>query len=248
MSIASRLKTKKKVGIYGVVAGLRLSGKSSLAGTAPGKTLLLQAELLETASESAKSVASRLGNTLDVLEFTSAKDMMNILDEVKDTDYDNIYIDGLSAMSDMISNTRDIQQLMKKNTWDAFREIGTQLCDFQLKSKQVSIDTGKNVFTTLALKPKTDTDGHLVSLDPVIKGQVALESIKKLAPVVISLRQDRDENGKLIRNMLTNSDGLYPARIDAVLDDMNPGKFRADDFSDPSQAGLAGLINFLKGL
>jgi hypothetical protein len=247
MSLKSRIKQHKQTGIYGIVAGERLSGKTTLAGTLPGKTLLLQAELLETASESAEQLAKELGNTIDTVEFSSLGDFLELLKEAEKSSYDNVYVDGISAISDMINNSRDIQAQLKKDNWGAFREIGAQLTEAQLACKSFVADTGKNLFMTLALKPKRDSNGNLTDLDPVVKGQVALEAIKKLAPVVLAVRVQHDENGNMYRELLTKSEGIYPARIDTVLDHNNPGRFNASDTSNPEQIGLAGLLNFLKG-
>lgn len=248
MTIASRIKKNKTTGIYGIVAGERLSGKSSLAGTAPGKTLLLQAALLETASQSAEQLAKELGNKLDTVDFNSVGDFLELLEEVKKTDYDTIYVDGLSAISDMINNSREMQEMLKKDQWKAFREIGAELTEVQLACKQFTIDTGKNLFMTLAMKPKRDSNGNLTDLDPVIKGNVALEAMKKLAPVVACIRITHDDNGEVQRELLTQSEGVYPARLDSVLDHNNPKRFDASDTSSPDTIGLAGLINFLKGV
>jgi hypothetical protein len=230
MSFKDRIKRNDVGGLYGVVAGLRLLGKTTLAGTLPGKTILFQAQLLETASSSAEQLAKELGNSLDTIEFSSVGDLRELLLSKETKTYDNVYIDGLSAVSEMIYNGREIQALLKKNQWEAFREIGDELREFQLMCKQFTIDTGKNLF-----------------MDPVVKGQVALEAIKKYAPVVVAVTNEMDESGNLHRFIITKSDGVYPARIDSVLDHNNPGRFEADNFSEPSQAGLAGLINFLKG-
>ena len=248
MGFKDRIKKNDVGGLYGVVAGLRLDGKTTLAGTLPGKTILFQAQLLETASSSAEQLAKELGNELDTVEFHSVGDLRELLADKATLGYDNVYIDGLSAVSEMIYNGREIQALLKKNQWEAFREIGDELREFQLMCKQFTIDTGKNLFMTLALKPKLDPNGNIVSLDPVVKGQVALEAIKKYAPLVVAVAKETDENGELHRYIITKSDGVYPARIDSVLDHNNPGRFEADNFKDPDQAGLAGLINFLKGV
>jgi shikimate kinase len=248
MSIASRIKKQNKSGLFGIVAGERLSGKTSIAGTLPGKTLLLQAALLETASESAEQIAKELGNHLDTVEFSSLPDLFALLKEAAKEDYDNVYVDGLSAISDIINNTREIQTFFKKDQWGAYREIGAQLTEAQLTCKQFVLDTGKNLFMTLALKPKLDAQGVLVSLDPVVKGNVAIEQMKKVCPVVLTLRVVQAENGDLIREMLTKTDGVYPGRVDSLLDQNNPGRFIASDFSNPKTAGLAGLINFIRSV
>ena len=48
--------------LFCVVAGPRLGGKTTIAGTLPGKTLLLQAAVLESGSRSALKLARERGN------------------------------------------------------------------------------------------------------------------------------------------------------------------------------------------
>ena len=70
MSILAKYKLEQKQrGIFGAITGLRLAGKSTLAGTLPGKTAMLTARLFETGSGSAIALAKQLGNYIDVYVF-----------------------------------------------------------------------------------------------------------------------------------------------------------------------------------
>ena len=73
MSVLSRLIAQKAEDkkLFAVVAARRLGGKTTLAGTLPGTTLMLQAAVLESGSNSAKQLAEQRGNKLVVASFTS---------------------------------------------------------------------------------------------------------------------------------------------------------------------------------
>lgn len=239
MNIKDRLRKREETrGVFGVVGALRLGGKTTLSGTLPGKTLLLQAHLLESGSNSAKNLANENGNELDVLDFVSYSDLMSLLLSEEILEYDNIYIDGISAINEMKFSDKDIQLAKKKNVWDAFRDLGEALRDFLKLAKTLSTEHGKNVFITLAYKAKYGSDGAVISLEPDVKGSVTTSEIQRLCPVVLGLDSAVSETGETNRWIVTKSDNLIPARIDSLLDHNNPGKIPAD---------LTVLINLVKG-
>lgn len=238
MSILDRINTAhKNHGVFGLVGAERIGGKSTLAGTLPGRTLFLQASGLETGSKSAATLAARNGNQLDIVAFTSLADLTTLLDDPEIEAYDNLYVDSLSAVTELKYAEPAIQILMKKNTWDGFREIGTAMSSFILKCKKMAEDTGMNVFMTLGYNTKRDANGALVELVPACMGNKTLAEIKKLCPVTVSLRTVITEKGESERQMITKSVGPYPGRIDTLLDDENPGILPAD---------LSLLLNLVK--
>lgn len=227
MSIADRIKAKKKEsGHFIVVAGERLSGKSTIAGTLPGKTLYLFANVYESGYQSAVALAKRNGNTMTDLAFTDLKDLVDILSE-DISGYDNIFIDGISAVSSMKADEPLVEKLAKTNVWDAYKIIGDSMRDFIFLCKEIST-TGKNVITTLALAPEMNANGILTSLKPVTKGKVVLQEISGRVPIFVTLRLAEGENGATKREMVTLSDSIYPGRIDSLLDETNPRVMEAD--------------------
>jgi hypothetical protein len=230
MSILDRIKEKQKEsagGAFVVVAGPRLSGKSTAAGTLPGKTLMLQADVLETGSSSAAQLAKRLKNKLDIISFTSLGDLSTLLsDEDGLKGYDNIYIDGLSAVNEMKYESQEVQKIIKKNVWDGYRELGDSLKRFLLLAKGLS--ASKNVLMTMALDVKYDTNGMACEAKPAMKGNVTTNEVTRLCPVVLSITTEYDEEGELHRKFLTKGDGVLPGRIDSILDEDNPGELPAD--------------------
>lgn len=230
MSVLAKLKAQKQsAGFFGVVAGCRLGGKSTIAGTLPGKTIMMQAKLIETGSRSAEALAKRMGNEIDVVEFDTINTLVSVLAELRDDKtYDNVYIDGLSAINEMKSREPEMVKQFKKNVWDAYRDVGDSAMNILYLAKLLAEETGKNVFFTLAMKEKYDSMGNLINLEADLKGNMTLGSIKRLCPTVVCVRSVMNEDGTVERQLLTKSDGPYSARIDCLLDDTNPGVLEAD--------------------
>lgn len=229
MSIKEKLANKnKQSAIFAIVGGLRLGGKSSIAGTLTGKTLMLQAAELETGSSSALALAEEKGNTLDVVSFESFTDLLSILGDSDIEDYDNVYIDGLSAINEMRFSQEDVQRAKKKNVWDAYGILAEDMRKVLRTAKRITYKGSTNVFITLAYKPTIDANGNISLLKPDVKGNVTMSEIQRLAPTVLAVRAVFDEDGTLVRQLLTKSDDVYPARVDTLLDHNNPGVLDAD--------------------
>lgn len=245
MSILSKLKQQKEEGdkkLFGVVAGLRLAGKTSLAGTLPGKTLMIQASVLESGSRSAEEIAKNNGYELDVITFHSLPELLEVLAELKeDTEYDNVYVDGLSAITELKAKDPDTAKLMKKNVWDGFRDVGDFANDVVVALKSLTY-TGqatkpKHVFITCALKLKQDKMGNVIDVELETKGNMAVTSITKLGECVVTVLQVTTEEGPK-RQLITRTLDFWPGRIDGVLDSNNPGQI---------EANLATLLNLREG-
>lgn len=236
LSVLERMKQLRRNnqgGLFGVIAGPRLSGKTTLAGTLPGKTVLLYPELEEAGPGSAEELAAKLGNDLTVVTFRSiytgtaeAPSLMELISMLREDDeIDNIYIDGISAISDMIYSQSDVQVLLKKNVWDGFRDIGDKLSTIMNEIKILTtteVVKHKNVFITMALSPKLDSAGNMIDVVFDVKGNVAVTQITKKCPFVGVLATAEVE-GKDERVLLTQTFAGWPARIDGLLDDDNPG-------------------------
>ena len=231
-----RIKAKKKAaGHFIVVAAERTVGKTTIAGTLRGRTLFLFAKVYESGYESAIALAKRNGNQMDALEFADLKELVAILSDDLSV-YDNVFIDGVSAVSAMKADEPLVEKLAKTNVWDAYKIIGDSMRDFIFLCKEIST-TGKNVITTLALTAELNANGALVALKPVTKGKVVLQEITGKAPIFVTLRLVEDDKGATRREMVTKSDVNYIGRIDSILDEDNPGIMEAD---------LGKLLNLLK--
>lgn len=215
--------------MFGVVAGPRLGGKTTLVGTLTGNTLMLQAAILESGCESAKALAKKSKNNLTVISFDSLKTLVDILKELEDdTKYDNIYIDGLSAITEMKHRDTAVQRMLIKNVWDGFRAIGEATNEVVLFAKGLTYadvaKKPKNVFVTCALDVKHDKDGEINEVQLSAKGNMAVSSITKLGESVVTvLPSVTTEDGDTGHRLVTKTQGFWPGRIDGTLAEDNPG-------------------------
>jgi hypothetical protein len=214
-----------KIGMFGVIAGPRLGGKTTLAGTLPGSTLLLQAALLETGSRSAQVLAKKRNADLTVETFRDLTHLRAEIDKIKsgEKQYDNYYFDGLSAITDLRYKQSDIQQMCKKNVWEGFGKLGEDVNALLLEMKEIA-DSGANVFITCALK--VNKEGGDVELET--KGKMAVTAITKLGEAVLTVMLLPVEGGGEKRMLITKSAGQWPGRIDGILDEDNPGIMEPD--------------------
>ena len=223
--------------LFAVVAGERLAGKTTLAGTLPGRTLLMQCAIKESGSLSAQKLAKRNGYQLQVATFADLAELLAMLPvAAKSPDYDHLYIDGFSALNDLRWGMPDMQKLAKNDQWKAFGMHGeemTQLLE-NLKRHTYLEHGGKNVWLTCALKVKTE--GTEKDVDLECKGKIAVSSITRLGEAVLIPMSVPAENGGTRRIILTKSYDKWPARIDGLLDDENPG------YVEPSLANVMALI------
>jgi hypothetical protein len=235
MSILQRLlnqETTKSKKLFGVIAGRRTSGKTTLAGTIPGNTLLLQAGVLESGSLSAEVLAKQNGHAMTVVNFHSIADLAGVLGELReDTTFDNIYIDSITAITELKYNEPEVQKTLKKDNWAAFREIGKSASDILLAAKSLTYNDhakkAKNVFITCALEIKSDAIGNVTDVTLLSKGNKALSDLTKLGEAVVTVVQV-DVDGEQRRKLLTKTANFFPGRIDSLLDDKNPGMIDAD--------------------
>ena len=227
-------------GVFGVVLGERLAGKSTLAGTLNGKTIMLTAGLFETGSGSAQAKAKELGNHLDVSQFDSITELHEMIAEIADSDYDNVYIDGASGITELLYRSPEIKAALKKNTWDGFRDIADRVEDHMLATKSLASQANKNVFYTMSVAPEMDKMGNVLQLKPEQKGGATVKNMKAIFPVVISIKSRYDDEGNQMDapELVTKTNGLHSGRLDDLLSEDNPGVVPAD---------LSLIVNLLRG-
>lgn len=224
-------KVLQNQGLFAAITGMRLSGKSTLAGTLPGKTAMFTAKLFETGSASAVALAAERGNKLEVFEFSTARELIDMAKEADAAGYDNIYVDGASGLTEVLYRLPEIQKLLDKNSWDAYAKLGDYVEDVMLSLKPIAEkDGGPNVFITAALEPKYDQLGNVIELAIESKGKSVIKNIRKIFPVVVALRTKFDAEGQPMSTpeLVTKTDGVYGARIDSMLAHNNPGVIDAD--------------------
>lgn len=239
MGILDRInKDVSSSGIVAIVAGARFAGKTTLAGTLPGKTLMLQAKAIEAGYGAAKELAKQNEGHLDVIEFETLEDLNGLLKEVVELDYNSVYLDGITAITDMRMSEPYMVKMEKNDRWRAYGILANEMKELLINCKNLASDSGKNVFITLALEEVVAPEGYVSAVKPITKGQKVMDHIKGMCPVFVSARAVYDENSKLVRQIVTKSDGPYPGRIGTKLDSDNPGII---------EPNLGTLINLIKG-
>ena len=230
VSILAQLEEQQSIGkkMFGIIAGPRLGGKTTLVGTLRGTTLMLQAAVLESGSESAKKLAANSDNQLVVVTFESIKQLTDILKELEtDTRFDNLYLDGVSALTEMKDREPAVQRMKAKNIWDAYGAIGEATTEVLLLAKGLTYATTtkpKNVFVTCALEVSHDDKGSVNEVKLSAKGRVAVSQITKLGESVITVLPPlTTEEGTTGHRLITKTLSYFPGRIDGVLDAENPG-------------------------
>lgn len=213
------------------LGGARLSGKSTLAGTLPGSTLVIQPAGIEAGNTSPIELAKKLGNKLDIIEVESHGQMFEVLQESAILSYDNIYVDGISAFTEMIYNSPEFITRSTKNKWDGFDYIKDQSGKLVLVCKELAEKNDKNVFITYALKEKTDENGNIASVEMDAKGNATKTIIESKSPNVITAVAVTKEDGSLVRGLLTKNKGPYVARLGNLLDEDNPEKIIPADLA-----------------
>jgi hypothetical protein len=244
--ILARVKKQTAEGdkkLFAAVCAPRLVGKTTLAGTLPGKTLLLQVAVLESGCKSAQALAEQLGNDLTVLSVATLDEWEAIIDELsKDKEFDNVYVDGLTAINEVIFRDPKTQALKNRDSFKGYALIGETtdgiLTELKRLTYQADNAKAKNVFVTVALKVESDNGVNDVKLE--VKGKVSVTSITKLAEAVLTVVPPvKTESGTTPHTLLTKSDGVWPGRVDGLLESQNPGVV--------SPANLTTFLNLLNG-
>jgi hypothetical protein len=231
----SLLKSKRKVianrGAFVAVLAPRLGGKSTLAGTLPGRSAMFTTRTFETGSASAEKLAKDLGAHLDVFEFSSGKELIAMAKEAVDEGYENLYVDGVSGLTELAFRSPEVTKKMTTNVWDAYALLGDTVEEVLLSLKEIAEkDGGPNIFVTAAIEPKHDAAGNVIEMVVESRGKSVLKGLRRLFPVVVSLVPAYDDDGnKLdVPQMLCKTDGVHPGRIDSLLAQDNPGRLDAD--------------------
>lgn len=250
MSLHDRIKAaKNKKTKFMVVAGRRFGGKSSSLGTLPGKTLIIEITDKEAGADGAVAVAREQGNTVDVVTGIDCEDTLGLAREAFEAGYDNVAVDGLSALSEVEAEKPKVKKMLNAGgnaVFGGWRVIGGELTNLIQELKALSLEFNKPVVLTLALKEKLDGEGNVVHLDPECKGNLAISFIKGKCKTFLIARKATDKDGKPLYVIQTRDDDVYNARIDGVLAKDNPGGFRAEiEKVEKGKPGLAGFLEFM---
>jgi len=231
--------------IFCVIAGKRLSGKTTLAGTLPGTTVLLHPITREAGADSALAMAKDKKNQLVIANFDDLyKDENGSLSLTThlnylslDNEVENIYMDGISSVSNMVYDLPEVQELVaNKDGFASYRMIGDKTNEFVHILKKLTLPSftahPKNVYMTMALTQKTDALGNITDVKFDVKGNMAITEITQQCPnvAVAMMETKKDDNGQEIKRrvLLTRTQDHWPGRIGGLLDKNNPGIVEAD--------------------
>lgn len=134
-------------------------GKTTLAGTLPGKSIIISLEA---------GLLSLRDKDIDFIEIKSIPELKDALTQVSKSDYDNVFIDSLSEIASLFveyatKEYPDDRQTMKK--WGYYSEMITKFIKY-------TRDLDKNIFYTALEKVDKDEIGRRFSL-PDFPGSIA---------------------------------------------------------------------------
>jgi hypothetical protein len=248
--ITDRLKKQQELtGVFLCLAGPRFGGKTTTLGTLKGKTLLIDISDKESGSRGAVNMATKLGvDTFDVVTGLECKDVAELVEEAVTLGYDNIAIDGLSALSEIEEESAAVKRAAKSDKWGGWALMGKNLIGLLSYLKGVSIGSGVNIIITVALKEKTNAEGEVTSTDLDLRGNIAKGFLTGKCPYFVVSRLASDKEGKPLRILQTYSDGVYEGRLDGIFDGNNPKAFRSDPerVEEGEPVGLDALLTYLK--
>ena len=252
MNLADRIKkSQQKETRLIVTAGVRFAGKTAGLGTLPGKTLLAITADKESGAMGAVKVAEENGNQLDFVFITDAADALSVAKEALGSGYDNVAVDGLTAITEVEAEKPGVAKLLNSTgngVYAGWRAIGNEVVGLIQDLKALSADTGKPIVLTLAFKdPKPDASGTISTLEPDIKGQMALSVIKGKCPFFVCAKRAHDKDGNPLHVLQTAPDDIYPARLDGVMAKDLPKGFRTerDKVEEDEPVGYDALLKFL---
>jgi len=232
MNLSDRIKEKQqnKTKLI-VVAGPRFGGKTGSLGTLPNKTLVIEITDKESGSDGALAVAKVTGNSLDVVTGNDCEDALALAKEAFNLGYDNVAIDGISALTEVEADKPKIKKQLEGTgnaVFAGWRLIGTAVVNLIQDLKQLSAEVNKPIILTLALKEIKDREGNVTSTDVETKGNMAESLIRGKCPFYVVARMAADKDGNPLYVLQTKDDGLYGARLDGVLSEHNPKGFRTE--------------------
>jgi hypothetical protein len=143
-------------------------------------------------------------------------------------------VDGYTALTFLSADDPEIAKVLEGKTGNVFaaydkirNDIAKIHKAFADLTYAATAKKPKVVCFTLAVDTKTDASGSAIEMVPVLKGKASLAEFTRPAPTIVSLAARQTENG-LERIMLTSNASHYVARVNGILDEVNPKVIEPD--------------------
>lgn len=196
------LKSTSKVafqGLRALVYGESGAGKTTLVGTAPNPIILsAEAGLLCLA-----------GKEIPFIEIKSLADLMEAYSWVTGSDeakqFETVALDSISEIAEIVLSA----ELKKsKDGRAAYGEMNNSVSDLVRAYRDIP---GKNVVFTAKREKVQDENGRIM-YGPSMPGKTLSQGIAYHFDLVLALRVEKDAEGKPVRALMTDSDGLWTAK------------------------------------
>jgi len=186
-------------GVKILVYGHSGAGKTSLIPTLPNPVVLsAEGGLLSIADHDVPYLEIRDMQTLmDAYSFITQDDQAN--------NFDSIALDSISEIAEVVLSAE------KKKTKDprqAYGELMTQMQDLIRAFRDIK---GKHVYFTAKCEKQQDEQGRLL-YSPSMPGAKLGQQLPYFFDEVFALRVEKGEDGKPVRALQCDSDGLWAAK------------------------------------
>ena len=187
-------------GVKVLVYGAAGSGKTTMAATTGGPTLIISAEsgLLALAG------APDYIQVIEVKSIDDFDDAFEYIDEVR-RDYDWIILDSVSEIAEVCLSAE------KKDTKDPRQAYGAMIDKMTDRIKDFR-NSGYNVLMTCKVQRIVDNDTGRTVYAPNLPGNRLADDIPYLFDEVLALRVEEDDEGESYRVLQTDSDKHYIAK------------------------------------
>lgn len=208
--------------IHGVIYAPSKYGKTTLAGTLEGKTLIVSAE---------SGLLSLHNKEIDYVEVNSLKEIREVISEIsKGTDYENIFFDSLTEIGDYY--VEEAKQMFPDPA-KALPMWGHYNKEFKKFIKFTRDMSDYNVFYTCLMKTDKDNIGRQTHL-PDIAGSMASKLPQFFDEIMSIVLFEKDDKEKRLL-LTTPTNGFICGDRSGLLDKYEP-------------MNLQNIVNKIKGV
>lgn len=200
--MAIELKSTKGLHVNGVkmlVYGHSGAGKTSLIPTLPNPVVL-------SAEGGLLSISDQDVPYIEISDMQSLMDAYSFVTESEEAkSFDSIVLDSISEIAEVVLSAE------KKKSKDPRQAYGALMETMQDLIRAFRDIKGKHVYFTAKCEKTQDEQGRLL-YSPSMPGAKLGQQIGYFFDLVMALRVEKDENGKPVRALQCDSDGLWAAK------------------------------------